>query len=111
MNDNKNDCVESITHELRGKANWRKATAVRFPDDHPRNIRAADALDKLADDFSNLTDEQWQLLKPYYGGWHSETWRAGLSLVAKQVGFLHRARDLDSFISILIRQLSQSVAA
>jgi hypothetical protein len=112
MNEQKQDCGESIAHELGGTAKWRKVTSAKFPDDSSRNLRAAETLNKLATDALGLSDEQWLCLKPHFGGWASETWRNGLTQAARQVGFFHRAKDLDSFIKVLVHQLSQlSVAA
>jgi hypothetical protein len=108
MNEQKQDCSDSIAHELRGTAKWRKVTSARYPDDSFRNLRAAETLNKLATDAANLTDEQWLYLKPYFGGWASETWRNGLTQAARQIGFSHRGKDLESFISVLARQMSQS---
>jgi hypothetical protein len=110
MNEQKQDCSDSIAHELGGTAKWRKVTAAKYPDDSSRNIRASETLNKLAADAVNLTDSQWESLKPYFGGWASETWRNGLTQVARQIGFSHRGKDLESFISVLARQMSQSTS-
>ena len=110
LND-KNDCIESITRALEGSSAWRKAISVGFPDD-PRNMRASETLDELAADADNLTDEHWRVLRPYFGGWASETWRSGLSKTARQVGFYHRAKNFDVFVKALAHNLSSlSVAA
>jgi hypothetical protein len=110
MNEQKQDCSESIAHELSGTAKWRKVTSAKYPDDSFRNLRAAETLNKLAADAVNLTDSQWESLKPYFGGWASETWRNGLTGVARQIGFSHRGKDLESFIKVLVSQLSQSTS-
>ena len=62
LND-KQDCIDSIAKVLERTAAWRKAIAVNFPDD-PRNMRAAETLEKLAVDANNLSDEQWSDLIP-----------------------------------------------
>jgi hypothetical protein len=102
---------ETWYHVFKGTSAWRGTTAARFPDDAPRNLRAAETLNKLATESANLTDQQWLCLKSYFGGWASETWRNALTQTARQVGFFHRCRDLDSFISVLTHQLSQSNVA
>jgi hypothetical protein len=108
LND-KDDCIESIIRVLESTSAWRKTTSARFPDD-PRNMRAAITLDKLAVDVASVTDEQWLELKPHFGGWASEDWRNGLSQTARQVGFHHRAKDVNFFLKVLVQNLT-SVAA
>jgi hypothetical protein len=70
-------------------------------------------LDKFAIDIHQLTDEQWSEVKPYFGGWASESWRKGLSQAARQVGFYHKSKSLNVFVTDLIDALRslQSVAA
>jgi len=53
LND-KQDCVESIAKVLERTSAWRKAIAVNFPDD-PRNVRAAETLEKLAVDATHTS--------------------------------------------------------
>lgn len=68
MTENEND-IERQTRlhrldcqSLGTYAAWRKAIAVNFPDD-PRNMRAAETLEKLAVDANNLSDEPPRLLR------------------------------------------------
>jgi len=103
----KDNCVDSIIRVLEGTAAWRKIVAFRHPED-TRNQRAIERLSQLAKDAANLSDEQWSLLEPAYS---SAKWRDALSLVARQVGFHHRAASLDTFVMVLANQLSISVAA
>jgi hypothetical protein len=105
----KQDCIESMARVLERTSAWRKAITVNFPND-PRNVRAAETLDKLAIDFANLTDEQWSDLETHFGR-ASEKWRDGLSQVARQVGFHNRAKDFSSFVRALVQQLSLSSVA
>ena len=102
LND-KQDCIDSIAKVLERTAAWRKAIAVNFPDD-PRNMRAAETLEKLAVDASILCDEQWSDLQPHFSGWASEKWRTGPSQTARQVGFHHRAKDFHFFAKVLAHQ-------
>jgi hypothetical protein len=110
IDDDKNDCVESIVKTLKQTSTWRKSLALRWPDD-PRNIRAGDKLDKLAAEAASLTDAQFEDLKPYHAC--EITWRNALHMTTRQVGFHHRAGDLDHFIKVLVQNLSSlsSVAA
>jgi hypothetical protein len=109
MLNQKQDCIESLTDGLKSTSAWRKVTSARFPDD-ARNVKAAKILDRLAVEAVNLTDAQWLELFPYFG-WASETWRNGLNQTARQIGFCHRAGDLDVFVKILIQNLSVSCVA
>jgi hypothetical protein len=107
----KQDCIASIAEALNRTSVWRKSLVAKFADD-PRNVLAAATLDKLAINISQLTDEQWFELKPYFGGWAAESWRKGLSKAARQVGFHHKARDVKAFVKSLIFVMSlPSVAA
>ena len=109
MLNQKQDCIESLTGRLKSTSAWRKATSARFPDD-TRNVKAAKTLDRLAAEAINLTDAQFLELSPYFG-WASEAWRNGLNQTSRQIGFFHRAGDLDVFVKILIQNLSASCVA
>jgi hypothetical protein len=109
MINDKQDCIESLTSALKSTSAWRKVTSARFPDD-TRNVKAAKILDRLAVDAINLTDTQWLALSAYFG-WASQTWRNGLNQTSRQIGFCHRASDLDIFVKILIQNLSASCVA
>jgi hypothetical protein len=106
MINDKNDAVEYIVRVLEQKSAWRKATTARFPDD-PRNKRASDRLDQLAVEAVEMTDEQYDALKPYFG-WASVAFRDALSQVSRQVGFQHRGKDFGSFVKTLVSELSLS---
>jgi hypothetical protein len=106
----KADCIDSIADVLSKTSTWRKNTALRFPDDN-RNGKAAKTLDRLSIEAATLTDEQWVELKPHFG-WSSENWRTTLTQTARQAAFHHRFGDLETFIRILLENLSVlSVAA
>jgi hypothetical protein len=106
LNEQKNEIIESIAKALCRTSSWRRSLTARFPGDH-RNGKAADSLDKLADDVANLTDVQFEELQPYFGvGWDSLAWRDGLNLTARQAGFQFRAGDLAYFVRALIQNLS-----
>jgi hypothetical protein len=109
---NKQECGDSIAQYLERSNVWRRSLADKFPDD-VRLPRAAETLSQLALAAVELNDEHWGLLKPYFGGWASETWRSALGQAARQIGFSHRQRSFDSFVRLLVRQFPQneSVAA
>ena len=65
ISNDKNDCIDSITNVLESTASWRRVLVPKFND--PRNMRAAGTLEKLAVDANNLSDCQWEDLKPHFG--------------------------------------------
>jgi hypothetical protein len=109
LNDNKQDCVESIVHALNRSEVWRTKLMVKYPAD-TGNLRAAKMLNQLAVDAVNMTDEQWSKLEPHFC-WSSGVWRNGLSEAARQVGFGHRARDFGSFVNALVLHVAPSSVA
>jgi hypothetical protein len=109
LNDNKQDCIESIVRILERTAEWRKTALARFDD--PRNLKAAETLEQLAVAASGLTDDQWTALKPHYA-WASQFWRDDLFQAARLVGFAHKSKGFDAFVRLVLRQmLPASVAA
>ena len=111
MNLTKEDCGASISQYVERTAVWRRSLAVKFPGDL-RNARAAETLEKITVAAADLTDEQWSLLRPHFGGWASETWRDALGLAARQVGFAYRQRGFDSFVRLIALQFpAVSIAA
>jgi hypothetical protein len=107
LNDNKQDCIESIVRILERTAECRKTALARFDD--PRNLKAAETLEQLAVDASGLTEEQWNALKPHYA-WASQFWRDDLFQAARMVGFAHKSKNLDAFVRLLLRQMSSAAA-
>jgi hypothetical protein len=77
LDQEKHECIDSISQSLQRTAAWRRTLAVKFDD--PRNEKAAQSLEKLALAAADLTDSQWEELKPRFGGWASQTWRSDLS--------------------------------
>ncbi len=106
-NEDKLDCAESIIRAAERTASWRKTIAPNFNDE--RNVKAAVTLEKLAVDAAGLTDEHWQVLKPHYA-WSSQIFRDALFNATRQIGFAHKSRGLDSFVRLVVRQLSSNVA-
>lgn len=106
LDNDKNDCIDSMIKGCQRTSAWRKTLTVRFPDD-PRNARAARALDNISREATKLTDEQWSEIKQYYG-WASETWQNGLNQATRQIGFHHRAGDLAFFVKARLENLAIS---
>jgi predicted aminopeptidase len=108
LND-KQDCNEQFAKTLDRTSAWRRKTASKYPDD-PRNLKAAEMLDRLAIESTNLTDEHWEKLRPHFG-WNSQTFYDALIQAAKLVGFAHRNSTFDSFVRLVVKQLPVSRVA
>jgi hypothetical protein len=110
MINDKNDCIASLNACLTRTANWRRGLQAKYSDD-VRNGRAADLLDKMADEANDMNDEVWELFKPYFN-WTSGRWSDAVSQVARLVAF-RNVNTFSAFTRILTNILSQksSVAA
>jgi hypothetical protein len=97
------DCIDSLIFGLNRTAEWRQKMATKYRSD-PRNARAAECLAVLATDASELSDNEFSLLKPYCG-WASEPWREAISQTARLVGFQHKIKDMPSFVKTLVGAL------
>jgi hypothetical protein len=110
MIEEKEDCLDSLIFGLNRTAEWRKKMAAKYPLD-PRNVRAADCLSQLASEAKELSDRDWLQLQPH-SGWANERFREAISDAARAVGFVHKVKDLSSFVKHLLEVLSQpSIAA
>jgi hypothetical protein len=94
------DCIDSLTIGLNRTAHWRQKMAAKYPSD-PRNDRAAECLSALATKATELSDEAWEQLKPHTD-WASEPWREAISKAARMVGFQQKIKDLPSFVKTLM---------
>jgi len=104
----KSDAIESLFTALTKTSLWRRKLVDQYTD--PRNARAAEQLAKLADDASSLSDNYWEVLKPYFNS-SPTRWRECLSQAARQIGFLHKKTSFPFFVRNLIGLLSEFVAA
>src|SRR4030088_2637127 len=104
------DCTDALTFGLNRTAQWRQRMAVRYPTD-PRNSRSAECLSRLAGGAKELSEQDWLRLQPH-SGWANERFREAIGDSARAVGFVHKVKDLSSFVKHLLDVLSQpSVAA
>jgi hypothetical protein len=104
---NKENCTDYISASVRRSAIWRRALQSKYPD--PRNGRAADKLERLADEIYEMTDEEFSQIAPHYS-WSSGAWSDAVSQVSRLVGY--RGVDtVPAFISHLVGILSQNEIA
>jgi hypothetical protein len=102
------NCITDIGASLRRTARWRRELQKKYSDH--RNGKAAETLDKLADETNDLTDEAWEELKSYYN-WASGTWSDAVSTASRHVEF-RNVQTFPDFVNRLVDILSQdSVAA
>lgn len=95
----KSACVKSIHTGIVKTKDWRDRLAAQYPND-TRNKRAAEKLAKLADQTSNLTNHDWEILKPFFSD--LVRWRDCISQTTRQIGFVHNATSFQFFIRTLI---------
>jgi hypothetical protein len=105
----KENCINDIASSFRRTARWRLELQSKYVND-PRNGRAAERLEQLADEASGLTDEAWAELSPHYS-WCSGTWNDAVSLASRHVEF-RSVKTFAAFINDLLCILAeQNVAA
>jgi hypothetical protein len=109
INDDKQSCADNLCGSFARSAIWRRGLEAKYPND-PRNGRAADTLDRLADETNDLTDEAWLELKPYYS-WSSPTWSDAVSLASRRVEFQRNVKTLPAYVDQLVGILSEQNAA
>jgi hypothetical protein len=89
----KNDCVASLATALMSTSHWRTGLDSKWPDH--RNARAARLLAKLAGEAANLSDDQFEALRPFVG---TEQWGEALKRTARVIGFARRRMSLQYFV-------------
>lgn len=109
ISNSKQNCINDLSASIARTENWRRGLQAKYPND-PRNGRAAETLNKLADEANDLTDEAWSELKPFYN-WASPTWSDGVSQVSRRVEFQRNVRTFPAFVANLVGILSQTSAA
>jgi hypothetical protein len=107
-NISKSNCIENMSASIKRSADWRRNLQTKYPDD-PRNGRAADKLDRLANDLKEMGNEDWLKLKPFYN-WASGKWSEAVSQTSRCVGY-RGVETVSEFVSHLAGILSESAAA
>ena len=82
ISNSKPNCIEDISASVKRSAIWRRGLQAKYPD--PRNVRAADALDRLATEIHEMTDSEFSQLSPYYN-WASGKWSEAVSETSRRV--------------------------
>src|ERR1700709_1887137 len=95
----KQSAISDLGASLRRTAIWRRELSKKFIND-ARNIRAAETLERLANEVNELSDDSWLLLAPHYS-WCSPTWSDAVSLTSRHVEF-RNVKTLPAFIDCLV---------
>jgi hypothetical protein len=101
----KQSCQDNLGGSFTRSAIWRRGLQARYPDD-PRNGKAAAALDRLAAETDDLTDEAWESLKPYFN-WSCGRWSDAVSLASRRVEFQRNVKTLPNYVNQLVGILSE----
>jgi hypothetical protein len=104
MANDKKSCIENLHGSFVRSSLWRGGLKAKFPND-PRNGRAQGTLDRLSVEVCDLTDAQFESLKPFYGC--SVAWSDAVSTAARFVEFKHNVRTLPEFLETLVSILSE----
>jgi hypothetical protein len=96
--DTKTDCLEYINRKLNRTSDWRRAQAVRFPEDMTRNARAARQLLRLATTADEINEDRWQQLSPHFDPSSEDGWSDLVTRYARDVGFRTKPETFEAFI-------------
>ncbi len=107
MISNKQNCIDDISASVKRSAVWLRKLHTKYND--PRNGKAADTLDRLANEMHDITVYEWAELKPHYN-WASRKWSEAVSETTRRVGFRY-VDTAPAFVKNLIEVLSQSSIA
>jgi hypothetical protein len=108
MMNNKQSAISDLGASFRRTAIWRRELSKKFVNDG-RNIRAAETLERLANEVNDLSDESWQALAGHYS-WCSPAWSDAVSTASRHVEF-RNVKTLPGLIDCLASVLSQNELA
>jgi hypothetical protein len=109
IDNDKQNCIDNLCGNLTRTARWRRTLQAKYPADAARNARAAEKLDQLAIEATDLTDDAWSELKCHYS-WASAKWCDAVSEVSRRVEF-RGVHNLEAFIMTLVGILEQQIVA
>jgi hypothetical protein len=102
----KNDFLDFLRINLAKSANWRRLQALRWPDD-ARNERAAQRLFLLASQATDINDDAWDHVGPYFDP-NDRRWHEAVSSASRDVGFRTSPHDFNSYVQNVIDTLMVS---
>src|ERR1700676_870104 len=108
MINNKQSCIDSLCGSFTRSTIWRRGLQAKYPND-PRNGKAAETLDRLAEETNDLTDEAWLQLKAYFN-LSCPRWSDAVSLASRRVEFQRNIRTLPAYVNHLAEILAEQNA-
>jgi hypothetical protein len=104
---NKQSFIDSLCGNLTRSAIWRRGLQAKYND--PRNGKAAETLDRPAEETNDLTDEAWLQLKAYFN-WSCPRWSDAVSLASRRVEFQRNVKTLPAYVNHLAEILAEQNA-
>jgi hypothetical protein len=98
--DLRQECTDFVARSVRKTASWRESNSKRWPGDD-RNLKAADRLNGIADEATELSDYIWDGLKPYFH-WSDERFAEAVSQTSRNVVFRHDIKNFDAYTRSLL---------
>jgi hypothetical protein len=98
--DQRQECVNLIAHQILKSSEWRFIQAKRFPGDE-RNRLAAKRLADLATAATELPDDIWEGLKEHYH-WSNEKFGEVISATNRNVVFRYSTPDIAAYTRNLL---------
>ena len=98
--DLRQECTDFVARSVRKTADWRRSNTKRWPGDD-RNMKAADRLNEIADEATELSDYIWEGLKPYFH-WSDEQFAEAVSQTSRNVVFRHDIKNFDAYTRSLL---------
>jgi hypothetical protein len=100
----RSDCEEYLTRKLLRTSDWRRVQAARYPADM-RNPRAAKELLRLATSGEEISEEQWQQLRPHFDP-SSDGWSEMIAKCTRDVGFRTKPETFQAFVGTILDALA-----
>lgn len=94
------NCTGAISRSIDRTSDWRSGLANRYPND-PRNHQAATSLKRMARPGSEITDRQWDRLRPFYDPLR-QRWLDALTRTSREVGFRTHPLSFHEYVEGLI---------
>lgn len=103
----KEETADGLGRSMLATARWRYKLNASFPDDK-RNLLAAETLEKLADEATDISDTAWSELAPY-ADFTSPRWLEAVAQTNREVRFRRTPKDFADYLRILKVNLTRHV--
>ncbi len=102
----KEDCIDFFVRDLAKTSNWRRQQAKRWPDDS-RNDRASARLIELAANATDISDRQWDALRPFFD-LMDPRWIEAVGGCSRDVGFRTHPCNFAEYVQTVIDAVAVS---